>query len=269
MLTLKSGQFFGQTNKTTQLSGVTLTDTEYTHKYVDWHYHENAYFTLVLQGRVIEGNKKEVYQCPAGTLLYHHWQESHYNIKPDGYTRGFHIEVEPKWFDAQSLNRHVQHGSFQISHPSVKLRAYNILKESKIRDTTSALAIHVLLTSIFSAINQSEEVAQRTKPAWVAVIREMLHDDPVKQWTLAALAVLAGVHPIHLSRQFPKYFGCNMGDYIRKLKIQKSIALATNKSLSLTEIAYACGFADQSHFIRCFKAEHKMNPSAFRTLLQR
>lgn len=59
MVKLTNGQFFGQTNDTTYLNGVTLTDTEYTHEKVDWHYHENAYFTLILEGRVIEGNKKE------------------------------------------------------------------------------------------------------------------------------------------------------------------------------------------------------------------
>jgi AraC family transcriptional regulator len=55
---LQTGQFFEQTNTTIHLDGITLTDTEYTLDKVDWHYHENAYFTFILQGNVIEGNKK-------------------------------------------------------------------------------------------------------------------------------------------------------------------------------------------------------------------
>jgi AraC family transcriptional regulator len=46
---LQTGQFHEQTNKTSHLNGVTLTDTEYTLEKVDWHYHENAYFTFILQ----------------------------------------------------------------------------------------------------------------------------------------------------------------------------------------------------------------------------
>ena len=60
MVTLLKGQFYGQTNITAEILRIRLTDTEYTHDSVDWHYQENAYFTLVLQGRMIEGNKKEV-----------------------------------------------------------------------------------------------------------------------------------------------------------------------------------------------------------------
>ena len=60
MKLLQTGQFYGQTNNTFLLNGLALTDTEYTQEKVDWHYHENAYFTFILQGNIIEGNKKEV-----------------------------------------------------------------------------------------------------------------------------------------------------------------------------------------------------------------
>jgi len=38
MNNLKTGQFYGSTNETIRLKGVTLTDTEYTHEKVDWHF---------------------------------------------------------------------------------------------------------------------------------------------------------------------------------------------------------------------------------------
>lgn len=39
MKQLKTGAFYGQTNQTIHLNGITLTDTEYTLDFVDWHYH--------------------------------------------------------------------------------------------------------------------------------------------------------------------------------------------------------------------------------------
>lgn len=267
MLTLTKGQFFGQTNETTHLCGVTLTDTEYTHEKVDWHYHQNAYFTLILEGKVVEGNKKEVYHCPTGTLLFHNWQEAHYNIKPRGYTRGFHIEIEPEWFQTQGLDLQLAQGSIQLAHPQIKFGAYNILKESKIGDATSQLSIHSLLINVCSRIGQSQEKDKGTTPSWVSKLRDMLHDAPAEAWTLSLLAATVGIHPVHLSRQFSKYFGCNLGDYIRNLKVQKALSLLPNKKLSFTEIAYDCGFADQSHFIRCFKAVSRLKPSGFRNLI--
>ncbi|XHR92263.1 helix-turn-helix domain-containing protein [Mucilaginibacter sp. UC70_90] len=58
-----------------------------------------------------------------------------------------------------------------------------------------------------------------------------------------------------------------MGEYIRKLRVEKSFALLADGGLSLTDIAYACGFADQSHFLRCFKQFGGSNPSAYRKFL--
>lgn len=55
---LHTGEFVRQTNETLQVNGLTLTDTEYTHAYVDWHYHENAYFTFILQGGVKRATEK-------------------------------------------------------------------------------------------------------------------------------------------------------------------------------------------------------------------
>jgi AraC-like DNA-binding protein len=267
MVTLVKGKFFGQTNETTSLNGVTLTDTEYTHEKVDWHYHENAYFTLILEGKVIEGNKKEIYHCPPGTLLFHNWQEAHYNVKPNGFTRGFHIEIEPAWFKTHEVDLDLSQGSINLSHPKIKIQAYTIFKESKINDDTSHLAIHSLLIDVLSRIDTKQEKRHHKIPDWVFILREILNDSLSENRTLTSLAKTAGIHPMHLSRDFSKYFHCNLGDYIRSIKIQRALSLLLNRNLSLTDIAYECGFSDQSHFIRCFKAINHLKPSQLRRIL--
>jgi AraC family transcriptional regulator len=269
MVTLSKGQFYGQTNITTEICGITLTDTEYTHERVDWHYHENAYFTLLLEGRMIEGNKKEVYQCPQGTLLFHNWQDAHYNIKPEGFTRGFHIEIDQSWCTAQEVNLNELQGSRNLSHPHIKIEAYNIFKESKINDGNSQLAIQALLINILSKINNAEEKHHSTFPRWVSQLREILHDTKTEEWTLTSLAAALDIHPVHLSRGFPKYFGVNLGDYIRSIKVQRALSMLAGSQLSLTDIAYDCGFADQSHFIRCFKAVNHLKPAQFRKIFSK
>ncbi len=146
----RKGEFYGETNKTIHLNGMTLTDTEYTKPKVDWHYHENAYFTFILQGNVIEGNKKEIYKCSPGSLLFHNWQEPHYNIKPNGFTRGFHLEIEPQWFADLPLNITNLQGSINISHPDIKLLMYKIFRETKMNDTVTGLSVQVLLIEVLS-----------------------------------------------------------------------------------------------------------------------
>ncbi|NBA84170.1 helix-turn-helix domain-containing protein [Emticicia sp. CRIBPO] len=267
MENLKTGQFFGQTNEIIHLDGLTLTDTEYTHSKVDWHYHENAYFTFILEGSVIEGNRKETYHCDAGSLLFHNWQDAHYNIKPDGFTRGFHIELDQNWYRSFDFNADAVQGSVKLVHPQVKILMYNIFRETKLNDTSKQLAINTLLIDIFSRIVNTPSASHRNPPGWVNKLKETLHDSPTEEWSLHALALYLDIHPVHLSRDFTKYFNCNLGEYLRNIKIQRSLAMLSDKELSLTDIALECGFSDQSHFIRCFKASNHINPSHYRKLL--
>ncbi len=267
MKLLHSGQFYGQINETIYLDGLTLTDTEYTHNRVDWHYHETPYFTFILQGGLIEGNKKEVYQCSAGALLFHNWQEAHYNIKPEGFARGFHIELDQKWINRFDLNLNKLQGNIHISDPGIKLLLYKIFRETKIRDTSIALSIQNLLLEIFVNMENMQNIHHKGQPVWVSEIKEILHAHYLDDLSLSELSVLLNIHPAHLSRDFSKYFRCNLGEYIRKLKVEKSLSLLSNKSLSLMDITFECGFSDQSHFIRCFKAITGTSPLAYRKLL--
>ena len=56
---LKTGEFYGTHYQKVALENLIITDTEYTHRKVDWHYHESPYFTYLLQGKLFESNKKD------------------------------------------------------------------------------------------------------------------------------------------------------------------------------------------------------------------
>jgi AraC-like DNA-binding protein len=263
---LKTGQFYGETSETIFLDGITLTDTEYTKAQVDWHYHQNAYFTFILQGKLIEGNRKETYDCSAGSLLYHNWQEPHYNIKPAGFTRGFHIEVNQEWINNYYIDTKELQGSMMVWDPRLKLLLYKIYKETKIKDRTSSIAIQTLLLETFSLLKSDRVLISSKKPSWVYKVHEILKEKSSERLSLNELSGLLRIHPVHLSRDFPRHFHCSLGDYIRKIKIEKSLSLLTTKRYSLTQIAFECGFSDQSHFIRCFRDATGINPLAYRKL---
>jgi AraC family transcriptional regulator len=268
MNNLKTGQFYGSTNETFHLKGITLTDTEYTHEKVDWHFHENTYFTFIIEGKLFEGNKKDWYSCSPGSLLFHNRQDAHYNIKPEGFTRGFHIEIAPEWYHAYDVNSDITTGSINILDPHIKMLMYNIFKESKLSDNPDQAAIDQLLIKLFGTISVYRESSDKKSPPWVNKIRDFLNDTK-EDYSLTELATMLNIHPVHLSRNFSLYFKCNLGEYLRTIKVQKAIALLSETDLSLTEIALQCNFADQSHFIRSFKAQQQITPSEYRKLLLR
>lgn len=261
---LKTGQFFGKTNQNLKFEGLRITDTVYTHDYVDWHYHEFPYFTFLLNGGLTEINKKETYHCQAGDLIFHNWDEPHANIKPGGFSRGFHLEVESAFLQHYGFDLAHFQGNQKIKNTDMVLLMYRILKESKVNDAFSPIAIQTLLIDL---LNQHRVFTKSgKKPGWVLKIDEILHEQPIFNLNLSTLAQELNIHPVHLSRDFPRYFGSTLGEYLRKIRVQKALSLMFDAHTSLTDVAYAAGFSDQSHFIRCFKAVQHLTPKKYRSL---
>lgn len=264
MKKLNDGEYFGSHKQKTQYNDFIITDTEYTHKKVDWHYHENPYFTYLLEGKLYEENKKESQYLTPGSLLFHNWQDAHYNIKPPEYTRGFHIELNKKWFDKYDISPLHFEGSINLQSPLIKEIMNKIFFETKINDPDSQLSIDVLLLDVFNKISQVENTKKSKNPTWVKKLTEILKKEPELCSSLSYISEILNIHPVHLSREFPKYFHTTLADYIRKTKVNTAILLMADKNLSMTEIGYASGFYDQSHFIASFKRIYNCTPSKFK-----
>lgn len=265
---LKTGQFYGSTSQKLDLDGVVITDTDYLHPYVDWHYHENAYFTFILKGNVLEGNRKGVFHCAAGDLVYHNWQESHYNIKPENcFTRGFHIELKPEWFTRYDLPSSIIEGSVRFDDPELKLIMYRLVSVSKEKNI-SDVAIDAELVRFYSTASSKTTLLESSvKPIWAKRLEELLSEPESHVLSLNAIAKAVDIHPVHLSRTFPKYFRHSFSQYLQLKKIEHSIKMIIENKNSLAAIAAESEFSDQSHFIRAFKKQQGLTPYAFKKLL--
>ncbi len=259
---LSAGEFFGVTNQKIEASGLILTNTAYTHDYVDWHHHENAYFTFLLAGKMIEVDKKGKKFCGPGSLLFHHAAESHYNIKPKGYTRGMHIELQPHWM------KEIAGGSLEVEDVNLKINFYNILKETRINDDVAILGIESLVTNSIDQLFPERQSKARFVPTWIKLAAELLQDNFRNPHSLKEMAVILEVHPVHLSRSFKKYFGCTIANYIRKIRVTRALSHLLSNSDSLGSIAYECGFADQSHMIRNIREFTNLTPTQFSKVLR-
>ena len=264
------GFFYGDTTELIRLDGVTLTDTVYHQGRVDWHFHEDDYFTFLLVGGMREGNRKEVYECVAGDLIFHNWQDRHYNIGSGQHTRGFHVELSDHWYERLGIPANLTEGSMQLTDPLVKSLMYSVFKEAKLSGEGAQPGVDVALAQLFGILGKMRETRAAgggRKPDWVGRIREMLHDGS-EDWSLVRLANEVKVHPAHLSREFSRYFHTGLGDYLRLVKVHLAMTLLGDPKRLLTEIAFECGFADQSHFIRSFRNYYGVTPLEYRRLIR-
>jgi AraC-like DNA-binding protein len=262
---LEAGTFHVATKQKAFFGDVTFSEIEYDYRFIDWHYHENSYFSFVTKGGCRDIGKRGTIECAPDSLLFHNYQEPHYNTRAGGVSEAFQVELSRDWGRRLGVAESLWPASAKITNPHIKLLFHSIYKEVKQPDDTSRLTIDALLLQALEMLRGGAGGANR--PQWVATVDEMLRDNFDQPLSLQGLSAELKLHAAHLSRDFPRYFNCNFSQYLRKIRVEKSLGLLRNKKLSLTDIALTCGFADQSHFIRCFKEFNGVTPKAFRRLM--
>ena len=106
--------------------------------------------------------------------------------------------------------------------------------------------------------------ARSLAPAWFARVRDRLHQEFRRPPSRAALAATAGVHPAYLAERFRDLTGLPIGAYLRRLRLAWCIHQVCRGDLTLSEIAFQAGFADQSHFTRTFSRHVGVPPGHYR-----
>jgi AraC-like DNA-binding protein len=109
---------------------------------------------------------------------------------------------------------------------------------------------------------------RRATPPWLLRIRDRLHASLNQRTSVVELAASEGLHPVYLTRRFRETYGTSVSAYLRRLKVFEGARRLLEGSDTLTTIAHDLGFADQSHFCRCFQAALHMTPTEFRRTLQ-
>jgi AraC family transcriptional regulator len=84
--------------------------------------------------------------------------------------------------------------------------------------------------------------------------------------SLNRLAAECGLSPRHFARAFRQSTGVSPHRWLMRYRVARARQLLANPRLSLTQIALACGFSDQSHFTRAFTAAAGATPGAWRRL---
>lgn len=140
-----------------------------------------------------------------------------------------------------------------------------IYRELRLGDANAALIISGLLHELLAGGDE----ATGTGPAWVGEVRDRLHDAGARTPSLRELARAFDVHPTYLARAFRRRYGCSIGDYARRLRVERAARrLARRSPQGLSGIALDEGFADQSHLTRTFRAHTGMTPGTYREFIR-
>jgi AraC-like DNA-binding protein len=99
-----------------------------------------------------------------------------------------------------------------------------------------------------------EEIASRA--------RQYLEAHFAERVRIATLAAVCGVSSFHLIRLFHREIGLPPHAYLKQVRLGKAVELL-RQGMPVSMVAYACGFADQSHLTRSFKRTWGVPPRRF------
>ncbi len=264
MFSLSKGNYTGKIANCLNIDGAIISTTHYSNEEsnCDWHYHENPHISFVFQGGDSESLCRHSNERGVDGVFFYHAGEKHRWISPTPVSKSANIEIASDFFRKYELAEcDVQKAV--TDNLDAKFLILKMQQEMLLSDSDSLATIQTLLLDL---VSHSKARYGGVEPEWVRVLSQFLSDRWDEQIGLPELAEFASVHPVTISRYFRRYFKSTLGEYRRKLKIDKSISLVKKQELSLTEIAFFCGFADQSHFTRNFKQITGFLPNEFRNL---
>jgi hypothetical protein len=162
------------------------------------HEHELAYFTVVLDGDYLEGDRVMEELSPF-TAAFNPSGVSHSTVVGPAGAAFFTVELRNLPLQPLDLRlpaeTMVDRGAGPILWPG--LRLYSAFKTR----TADPLLLESHVLEMLGAISKVEPV-EKTVPRWFVRVKERLHQDFREALRMRDLARDAGVHPVHLARMF-------------------------------------------------------------------
>ncbi|MEA4965956.1 MAG: AraC family transcriptional regulator [Oscillospiraceae bacterium] len=97
---------------------------------------------------------------------------------------------------------------------------------------------------------------------------QYLHANFTRPVTLGELAELEHISKSYLSRQFKRYTGMTVIEYVNNLRVELAKHLLLSSPDSITNIGYEVGYESPKYFYRTFRALAGESPARFRKAYQ-
>jgi AraC family transcriptional regulator of arabinose operon len=101
--------------------------------------------------------------------------------------------------------------------------------------------------------------------AFVDEALQWIHRNYSTQMSLSVMCSNIGVSLPHLTRQFHAQKGLSPMNYLTNLRLEHSISLLLNTTLTINQIAEQCGFSNGNYYTKVFRKVLFMTPTEYRT----
>jgi len=227
-----------------------------------WHEHERPGLTFVLDGDMRESFARRTLECGKDALIAKPPDARHRNAY--GKRGADCLIIEVQWERVSSIGEETdildRIAVWQGGGRAAIVR--RLARELRECGTAIGLLAEALVLELFASAARSRD----GQPPWLRRAQELMHSEFRCIRRVSEVAVVAGVHPVHLARVFRAQFGCSVADYLRRLRLEWAATAIAEGEQSILDVALESGYADQSHFTRAFAGHFGVPPARYRKL---
>lgn len=266
-LNVPYGCFAATILKSSKVCDFTLTETLYPARLkLPKHSHERACFSFVLKGGFTEKYGNQTRICEPSKTIYLPSGQTHTDKFLGLGARTLHVEIDSQPQRCLGQATFLPADSTDFQGGIVASLFYKLYQEFRTTpDAATALSIEGLILEIIAAsLRDTVRKTAKKGSQEVERAREFLHAHFAEQHNLARISQLIGMKPAHLAVAFRRRYGCTVGAYVRRLRIEFACRELSESENPLAVIAQNAGFFDQSHFSKTFKLLTGQSPAAYR-----
>lgn len=222
------------------------------------HHHRHALMVPVKNGGSIVINNKEFNLTPGSAFLIAPHQIHWFNPAETKNLELLFITFECE--NAEPLaalkNTNVQLDKTSLQNLVRLLRSYtsgkpyDAFRNSEIH-LLASLLLNSLLHTACAALPQNPQDLTNDIPL-IDHINQYINQNMTADLSHATLAASLHCSVGHLRKRFRSTYGISLGDYIATLRLQRAKTLLLQSRLLVKEIAFECGFTNNSSFNRFF-----------------
>jgi len=185
-------------------------------------------------------------------------------LEPLHFARMAHESIEP---DSVELIPHFSKPDALISQIMLALKT-----EIEIGAAGSNLYAESMITALFAHLLRHYCSRSRSLPNYKDGLPkyrlkraiEYIHEHIGEGFSLETLASVVGISQFHFARMFKQSTGLTPHQYLVEKRLERAKKLLVDSELTISDIAYSCGFASQSHLTRLFRQHLNITPKAYR-----
>jgi AraC-like DNA-binding protein len=219
------------------------------------HDHAAASLQIVLSGEFTEITAGRAHGCTAGSLIYKP-AGAHHADRYSSAVDALLIEIEP--------HADAHRETLVARDAGAAVRAARIVRSLAAPYAGWRLDVEEGVITLLASLDPQRQERTGRRPGWLDDAVDLARAGA----SLADVSTHVGRHRTHVARVARQILGVSLSTFLRNERLRAAAWRLRTSGRSIAQVGGDCGFFDQSHFTRAFRALFGVTPAQYRRQAQ-